>query len=185
MALKSSERNILGVRYAKALFLIAKEKGELDDVNKQLHEVNELFSKNESLAKTLANPSLGFQDLKNVIIEISDKAKVGDVTKNFLLSLCKNKRMSITPQITESFSAMYMNERNEVNAEVISAKKLDKKTLDSISDKLSKNVNKKVICKNYIKSDLIGGLQIKLESKLFDDSIKGKLERLKTGLVSA
>ncbi len=184
MAIKKSEIELLSNRYSKAIFSSAKSGSKLEKVNQDLQNIAEVIESDESFRKILASGAIVTEQMKQIFAAICDKAGVDEITKNFLTQVAENKRGAIIPQISRKLNNLILNENNMLTAEVISAKKLDEKSLNEVQATLSKKLGKNVTANNVVDPKIIGGLKIKIGSTLFDDSISSKLEKLKQSLAT-
>lgn len=183
MSLKTSEIKVLAKRYATALFQsVGGKSSDLDKVSNELDSLLELSSKDESFAKLINSPIFSKEDNLNAVEKIAKKAGFSKNTTNLLLVLAANSRLQILPEVCRAFKIIVMEDKGLLKAEVVSAKKLGSTEIKNITDSISKATGKKVECENLIDSSIIGGLKVKIGSKLVDNSISGRLERLKVHL---
>lgn len=185
MTLKNSEIQVLAKRYASALFESANGKASVvDGVAKELEDLLDFSKSNDEFSKLVNSPLFSKEDKISALKEISKKSKLSDQTTNLILILVENSRLPILPQICMAFKSIVMEDKGFVKAEVVSARKLKSTEIKKITDSISKTTGKKVECENLIDESIIGGLRVKIGSKLIDNSISGRLERLKLDLAS-
>jgi F-type H+-transporting ATPase subunit delta len=184
MALKSTEVEILSQRYAKALFDFSIEKNLGEVLSQNFNSLSQLISENPELSRALSSPITSKGGLTKALAEIADKAGYNAEVKNVLKTLVDNRRTELVPYIANKLNALFDKKAGRINVEVKSASKLDDAQLSKISEKIEASVKAKPVIKNIVDESLIGGLTVKIGSKLFDDSIKGRLERLKQHLNS-
>lgn len=183
MTLKNSEIQILAKRYASALFAaVGSKASDLDKTSTELQDIWDLSKSNEDFSKLINSPVFSKEDKIETLKKISKKSKLTEKTSNLLLILAENNRLEILPAICEVFKTITMESKGLVKAEVISVKKLKTAEVKKVASAISKATNKKVECENIVDESIIGGLKVKIGSKLFDNSISGKLERLKLDL---
>lgn len=181
MSLKNSEILILAKRYASALFGALDSKS-VDKASVELADIFELIEKDENFSRLINSPVFSKEDKAKALEQFAAKAKLSEKVKNLLLVLAENSRLQVLPAVCEAFSNIVMESKGFVKAEVVSAKKLKEAELKKITETISKATGKKVECENLVDEAIIGGLTVKIGSKLIDNSISGRLDRLKLKL---
>lgn len=184
MTLKKSEIEVLASRYATALYSAAEEAKSLKEVGKQIEEFNSIASEDENFGELLTSPLFSKESLSESFKAISKKNKLNQLVENLFLVLVENRRLEIFSNICEKYAEIAREKDSIVKAEVISAKKLKAAEIKKVSESISQSTGKKVECENIIDASIIGGLKIKIGSKLIDNSVSGRLERLKISLAS-
>ena len=184
MTLKKSEINILAGRYAKALYEAASEAKSVDKVAKDVASIQLASLESEEFQSLLVNPLFSKDDRLSAVTKISAKNKFNKLTENTLKVLSVNGRLEILSEVCKNYLDIISAQASVIKAEVTSAKKLKAAEVKKIADSLGKATGKKVDCETKIDESIIGGLKIKIGSKLFDDSIAGKLENLKLQLAN-
>lgn len=178
----NSENIVIAKRYAKALRASSGSVSQAKKNYESLCGLVGVVEENPDLFDVLTSPISSRDEIKSVFSEISKKYKFNDQLNSFLLLLADARRVSGLPEIKDKFKEIINDEEGVVTASVLTAKKLDSKSIDNIKGKLEKITGKKIEVNSKIDKSLIGGLKIKIGSQLFDDSISGKLEGLKTSL---
>lgn len=180
-----SELNLIAARYVNALFSLAGEQKQHDAVKKDMLALQEAFAGSDALRKFLVNPVMEREQSAQVIAAVLDAMKASDLTKKFFALLAHERRLAIAPAAAQKYLEMLAESRNELSVQLTSAKALDKKQVDAIADSLSKSTGKKVTVNTSENASLIGGLQVRVGSKLLDHSIAGKLARMRLALTKA
>ena len=183
MAKKENIREIAR-RYTTAVLELAKSGNSLDEVRQELQEVLAAVSEAET-AKSLRSPLLSATRQLEIVRELGKKVKASSITTNFLLIIAKNRRLGSLPQIIEYFLERIAEEKGEIKAEVRTAQKLEAAQIAEIETALGKKTGKKVIVAEKVEPALIGGLAVKIGSKLYDYSIKSRLSKIKNQMKSA
>ena len=109
---------------------------------------------------------------------ILDKAGVGDLTRRFVLIVAGNRRLFALAEMIDAFLADLARRRGEVTAHVTSAAELSAEQRDALIDALKAKVGSKVKVEVEVDRSLIGGLIVKVGSRMIDSSLRGKLRRL-------
>jgi F-type H+-transporting ATPase subunit delta len=176
---KTLNKKELIKRYTKALFEQASESKQLDIIEIDLNQINQVIIDYKDLLKIVSSPLSHENKQKQIIKHVFSKIKITGTSLNFLYILAKHKRFNLLPEIIENFHDYYSKSKLEITAEVTSVTSLNMEQQDSISDALEKKLNKKVRIKYLIDKDIIGGLVIKLGSKMLDNSLVSKLQKIK------
>ncbi len=176
---------VLGRRYAKALFEIGKAGGKLEEIEAGLNELDSVIASSQELQKTLSNPTTSRSELSAAIGDIVKKIKADKLIGQFCALLGENRRLSLLPDICASFSELAANARGEVQAEITVANKLDKADITRIGNELKEMTGKEVAVEEKLDEDILGGMIVKIGSQMLDDSLSGKLDRVKVYLKKA
>lgn len=180
-----SSYSLVAQRYAKALVEAAQDAKSLDAVEKDSSELLTMLDESEELQMLVASPLYkGVAQLK-AMQEIAKKAKFNKVTVNFLGVLSHNGRMDVLADILGAFQAKLAEIQGKVTASVEVAQDLTKTQITALEKALSKSVGKDVAVNISVKEDLLGGMVVTVGSKMFDSSVKRKLEMLKTKMGGA
>lgn len=180
-----SEVNLIAARYVNALFSLASEQKQHDAVKKDMLALLDAFTGSEPLRKFLVNPVMERKQSATVIAALLDAMKASDLTKKFFALLAHERRLAIAPTAAQKYLDMLAESRNELSVQLTSAKALDKKQVEAIADSLSKSTGKTITVNTSENAALIGGLQVRVGSKLLDHSIAGKLARMRLALTKA
>ena len=170
--------NAAARRYAKALFELANEGKSLKTVESQVDELAGAIEGSDELSSFIASPLASREVAENVISSIAKKAKFHDLLTNTLKVMVQKGRMSLIPEMIVAFRELAAQARDELVAEVISAKALTKAQEKKLADTLKAKMGKAVAIENIIDESLIGGLVVKMGSIMIDSSVKGKLSKL-------
>ena len=170
-------------RYAKALFELSNENGELETVEKDLKELLNIYNSNTELENFIKNPTHSFIAQLNVVDKLSTIMNFSKNLKNFLSILVKKRRVFFLKKIIISFLKLTSIKRGEIKASLISSKELTKDELDNISKELSKSLGSSISFKYKVDNNLIGGLKIQIGSLMIDTSIKNKLKKYEQTMI--
>jgi len=175
---------IIAARYAAALFDIADSRHTLDETARDLTTLKTLLADNEDLRKALRNPMYDSAQQGRAITEIAKLAGVSGVILNFLGVLAKNRRLFALESVADAFLAELAKRRGEMTVDVTSAQKLTPEQAERLTEKLNQTLAAKVRINEKVDPGLLGGLVVKIGSKLIDSSIRTKLvglERIMKG----
>jgi F-type H+-transporting ATPase subunit delta len=174
--------NVVSKRYAIALYDVAKESGNLENLIKEYASFVDSCKKNNDFYEFIMNPLISKEDK----ISVFTKLKGRSITEGlyvFLVLLARKNRLPILIDVYEVLKSLYMEEKGEVEAEVSVAIELSKSELNELQKVLSKVTGKKVSINVKLDPSIYGGLIAKVGSDLFDASIKGQLDRFRENII--
>ena len=169
----------LAGRYAVALFDLAKEKDEIDGTEDDLIVLESMLDSSAELNRLIHSPVIARDEQGRAMAAVVEKIGLGDLTKKFIGLLARNRRLYVLRRIIRSFVELSAMARGEVTAEVASATPLSKLQLSAIADQLSREVGKDVVVRSRVDGNLLGGLVVKIGSRMVDNSLRSKLQRMK------
>lgn len=165
-------------RYALAVFALALEQKALDQVAKDLEGLKALAAENEDFSNFLTNPSLDEDTQHRAMAAIAKKAKLHGLTVKFLGAVIANRRLSRLEKIAGVYSRLVADYRGEVEAQVTSAEKITQGQASALKKKLQKILGQDIAFEVEVNPEILGGLVVKVGSKVIDSSLKTKLENL-------
>ena len=175
----------VGTRYAQALFDLALETGKLDVVRADLKSLKAAWMDSADLRRLAHSPVIAAEDQQKGLVAIADKAKFDGTTKNFLGLLASNGRARDLGSVITGFDALYSAHTGVVAAEVVSAVALTTVQTTHIRSALMQALGKAPEMTARVDPTILGGLKVKVGSKLFDASLKTKLDQMKFALKRA
>jgi F-type H+-transporting ATPase subunit delta len=175
---------VLSRRYAGALYELAEEQKQLDTVADNLRLLATLVHESAEFQSIAAHPRLNRTQLVKAAQTIAKGASLHALTANFLSLIAQNRRLNILGSVIESFLAELAARRGEYTAEIRAAKPLTTAQHDQLAAQLRAMVGGKVHMAVREDASLLGGLVVKVGSRLIDASIKTKLSRLERQLKS-
>ncbi len=185
MAKSKSSKSALSNRYANALFSLASEEKKIDIVEKELSNIVEMIQSSPDLQSAIASPIISKNILLVAFLEILKKVNISKLTTQFCITLGNNGRLALLSDVNVAFSKLLSESRGELVAEITSAKPLTKEQLNNISSSLGRVTGKKITIKEKVEKKILGGMIVKIGSLMLDDSVDGKLERMKLHLKNA
>ncbi len=168
----------LAGRYATALFELAEDDKLLDRVADDLGQLGHMIETSADLTRLIRSPVISREDQGRAIAAVLEKAKMCELVCNFVGAVAGNRRLFALPLMIAAYQALLAQRRGEATAEVVSAKALTKKQLDRIGDALKKAIGTKVAINAKVDDGLLGGLVIKVGSRMIDSSLRTKLQHL-------
>ena len=165
-------------RYATAIFEILQENNDLSGLETSVDSLAEALNSSDDLRDLINSPVVTREDQGAAISAIAAKMGLVEGLRNALSLMAQNRRLFILPQLIEQLREMIANHKGEVTAEVVSAKALTKGQQDKLAAALKARVGKDVKINAAVDKDIIGGLIVKVGSKMIDTSIRSKLNAL-------
>ena len=176
--------SIVSQRYANALIELAEEDKKLDKVEKDLRDLAAMIKDSDALASLILSPVNSKSSLQNAVDAIASKAKLQDITKNFLGVLVQNGRLNILPSIIRMFEKAQEQRRGSISVDVQVAQDMSAKQQKDLQAALSKAIGKDVAVNARVEPGILGGMIVTVGSHMIDDSVRRKLERLSVSVGS-
>ena len=167
-------------RYANALFDLAKDSKSVPAVAKDLDGFAEMLDASDDLTRLVRSPVFSAEDQIRALDAVLAKAKIGGLTANFLRLVARNRRLFAVADMIRGFRALVAADKGEMTAEVTSAQKLTAAQAKSLQAALKSVTGKTVALSETVDESIIGGLVVKVGSRMIDTSIRTKLNSLKT-----
>ncbi len=165
-------------RYATALFEIARERDIVPAVERDLTAVEAALAESADLREMIASPVFSREDMAAAIKAIAARMELGTEVSSTLGLMAEHRRLFVLPALIASVKALAAAERGEVTAEVRTAKPLTEAQATALRKTLAASVGKDVELAVTVDEGLIGGLVIKVGSRMVDSSIRSKLANL-------
>ncbi len=167
-------------RYASALFDLAKESGQLQAVEKDLANVQSLLDESADLRNMVRSPVISADSQHKAIAAVLAKAGIAGAAGNFVQLMAKNRRLFTLADTLKAFRQLAARHRGETAAEVTSAEQLSPAQLTQLTDSLRSSVGgKPVVVSTKVDPSLLGGLIVKMGSRMVDSSLRTKLNSLR------
>ncbi len=184
MASETAGVSGLAARYAAALFDLADERRILDEVASDLRQLRAMVQGSPDLLRLIRSPILSRDEQSKGIEAVAEAAGLSPLVRDFLAVVARNRRLFAGPAMIEAFLAELAARRGEVTAEVTSAQPLSDAQLAALNDQLRRSVSSRISIDVQVDPGLIGGLVVKLGSRMVDGSIKSKLQRMQLAMKS-
>lgn len=169
-------------RYALALIELAQESNKIQQVEKDLADLVAMLKSSSDLKKFIHSPTLSRARQAAAIESVAEKAKFDPLTRNFLGVLVNNRRLNAVEPIVEAVKAELSRRRGEVAVEVQTAQDMTASQFEALSRAIAKSLGREVRIKARVEPSILGGLIVTVGSKMIDDSVARKLERLKAAM---
>jgi F-type H+-transporting ATPase subunit delta len=172
-------------RYATALFELALAENALDAVKADLDRFDALIADSADLARLVRSPVFGAEERTKALAAVLDRAGIGGLAAKFLRVVASNRRLFAVRDIVKAFRALVARHKGEVTAEVTLAEKPSEQHLAAVKDALKAVTKKDVQVDVKVDPSLIGGLVVKLGSRMVDTSLRTKLNAIKLAMKEA
>lgn len=172
-------------RYAAALFELADERKALDAVLDDLSGLQAMTAASADLRRLLRSPVISREDQDRAMEAIAEQAGLSELTRRFVGLVGFNRRLFALADMIGAFRAIVAARRGEVTAEVVSAAALSEGHLARLGEALRASVGGKVAIESRVDPDLLGGLVVKVGSRMVDSSLRTKLQKLQFALKGA
>lgn len=182
MAAATATTSGLASRYATALFELADERGALDAVAGDLASLEGLIGESAELRELMRNPVVSRKAQAAAVTALAEHAKLGELTRGLLGVLAGNRRLFSLPGIIRAYQAMLAARRGEVTAEVTSAVPLDAAQLEALRTSVSRFAGRAVSLRAEVDPRLLGGLIVRIGSRMVDASLRAKLRQLELAM---
>ena len=180
-----SKATDVGERYALALFDLAKDEKRIPAVEADLKSIKAMLAASADLRTLLGSPKFNAEAKGKGLTAVAAKAKFNSTTQKFLGLLAANGRAGLLASVITSFEALTAIHRGAVSAEVTSAVALTPAQRKDIAAALRKALGKDPEIETRVDPSILGGLKVKVGSRLYDASLKSKLDQLKFALKRA
>ena len=180
-----SKASNVGGRYAQALFDLANDENKLAAVEADLKALKSMSADSKDLRTLLASPAFSAEDKGKALSALAAKAKLNLVTRKFLGLLAANGRASALLSVITGFEALAATARGAVSAQVTTAVPLTAAQSKGVATALRTALGKDPEIETRVDPSLLGGIKVRVGSRLFDASLKSKLDSLKFALKRA
>jgi len=180
-----SQTSNVGGRYAQALFDLAKDQNQVFNVEADLKSLKGAIAESRDLRVLLESPAFNAAAKGKGLAAIADKAKFNSVTKKFLGLLAANGRASALSAVIAGFERLAAESRGEVQAQVVTAVPLTATQAKGVAQALRQALGKGPRIETRVDPAILGGIKVRVGSRLFDDSLRSKLDSLKFALKRA
>ena len=179
--------NVSGVagRYATALFELAREEKSVDSVKADLDTFDAMITESADLARLVRSPVFTADAQLKALSAILERAGIGGIAAKFLKVLTANRRLFAVRDVIRGFRTLVARFKGEATAEVTVAEQLSDTHLEALRGALKTVTGKDVDLKVKVDPAIIGGLIVKLGSRMVDSSLRTKLNSIKHAMKEA
>ena len=163
-------------------FELARDEDQLDHVLSELNGFKALLDEHGDLDQAIKSPAYSLDEKHNVLSQVLKTAGVSGLTANFMALIAKNNRLFAVRDIVSAFNALMASHKGEVRAQVTSASELSDNHKQALAKTLKSTIGQDVKIETIVDPDLLGGLIVKVGSKMIDNSLRTKLNNLRVAM---
>jgi len=172
----------LAERYAAALFDLADERRMLDEIAADLRQLRAMLGASGDFQRLIRSPILSRDEQAKAIGVLAERAELSSLVRDFLAVVARNRRLFAVSAMIEVFLNKLASRRGEVNAHVTAAQPLNEAQLAALNEQLRRSIGSRVSIDVRVDPGLIGGMIVKVGSRMIDGSVKSKLQRLQLAM---
>lgn len=169
----------LSGRYATALFDLAVERKSLDAVAGDIDTLDAVIKESDDFVRVLRSPLLARDTQVQAVTAVLAKAGVGDLVRQFVGTVGANRRLFALPNMIKDFRSLHAAHKGETTAEVVSAVPLAEAQVAALSSQLTEALGREVSIDTRVDAQLLGGMVVRVGSRMLDASVKTRLQSLK------
>jgi len=166
-------------RYATALADVVVPRGEERAVQEELSQWELMMQSNAALQEVFGNPTIPYEQKRNVLLKLIARTGVRSVTANFLQVLLQNQRLGDLTEVNKRFAQALDERAGMVTAEITSVRPVPESSQQALRTKLMAMTGKDVRLKFMTDEDLIGGMVTRIGSTIYDGSVRSQLQQVK------
>ncbi|HEY5081911.1 MAG TPA: F0F1 ATP synthase subunit delta [Bauldia sp.] len=182
MAGSSVHSSVVAERYANALFELASEENALGAVEKDLDRFTGLMAESADFTRLVKSPVFSSDEQLRAVTGILERDEIGGLVASLVKVAAANRRLFVVPDMIAAFKRLAAKQRGEVAAEVTSAERLTDGQTADLKAALKASLGKDVTLTAHVDPALIGGLIVKVGSRMIDGSLRTKLNSLKLAM---
>jgi F-type H+-transporting ATPase subunit delta len=179
---KESAEGGLAKRYAQALFELAQDARAVDVVSTDLASLRRAMETSPDLRRLVSSPAFSAENQAKALKAILEKMGANDLTTKFVLLLSHKRRLSALGQITGAYEHLVATARGETEAEVTAACALSDTEIAELKSVLKSRLGKEPRLHSKVDPTLLGGLVVKVGSRMIDSSLRTKLDGLRSAM---
>jgi F-type H+-transporting ATPase subunit delta len=172
-------------RYATALFELARDQKSVDSIKADLDRFEAMLADSADLRRLVRSPVFAAEAQLRALSAVLDQAGISGISANFLKVLIANRRLFAVTDVIRAFRALVARFKGEATADVTVAETLNDKNLDALKTALRTVTGKDVALNVKVDPSIIGGLVVKLGSRMVDSSLRTKLNSIKHAMKEA
>ncbi len=175
----------VGDRYARALFELGEETGQLEVLAQEVAAIAEVFAASGDLRAVLDNPLIEEPQRDGVLAALARRLRLGPLVVNLLRLMARRHRMAALPDVARTLQSLVDQKSGVLRATITSAVPLDETALRALTAQLEAKTRRRVLVEKKHDPDLIAGLVTRIGDKTIDGSLKGRLDALERRLLQS
>jgi len=182
VASQQSSRELIADRYASALYELSSEAKCTDEVLNDLLKIKNYINQSSDFKLLIKSPLISAGEKMNILKKILPNQSSNALTSNFIKVITYNKRINFLPIIIDRYNSINTEKRGDVIADITSAEILTDQQKKGIKSQLGSMLGEKLSLNFKIDNKIIGGLIVKVGSKMIDSSLNSKINKLKIAM---
>jgi len=185
VASHSTGTTALAGRYAAALFDLAQERHAIDSVSEDLDRLQAMIDDSADFRRLIASPLFSRDEQVKAMAAIAARAGLSEIVANFVSVIARNRRLFALVDMIRAWHELVARYRGEVSAEVTSATALSDSQRNALQQALKDAIGSNVTVSHEVDPDLLGGMVVRVGSRMVDSSLRTKLLRLQFAMKGA
>lgn len=185
MASEQTETSGVAGRYATALFELAVDRGAIDAVANDLQQLQAMISESADLRRLILSPLFSRDQQSAAMAAVLTSAGLSELVCNFIGVVAANRRLFAVEAMIGAYRGLVARYRGEVNAEITSATPLSDTQRAAVEQALKQAIGSNVAVDTNVDPELIGGMVVRVGSRMVDSSLRTKLQRLQLAMKGA
>ena len=185
MSSEQTETSGVAGRYATALFELAVDRGVIDEVANDLRQLQAMMDESADLRRLIQSPLFSRDQQSDAMGAVLSSAGLSELVRNFVGVVAGNRRLFALEGMIGAYRGLVAQYRGEVTAEVTSATPLSDTQRSAVEQALKQAIGSNVSVTAEIDPDLIGGMVVRVGSRMVDSSLRTKLQRLQLAMKGA
>jgi ATP synthase F1 delta subunit len=163
--------------YARSLFEVARDHGQIDEIREQLGEFADALDEDRSLTTFFFSPYFSTEEKKEGLHKAIEGAE--PIFLNFLELLLEKHRMPVIHRVRRDYDALWREENKLLPVQVTSAIDLDEEIVKHLADRIAEQTDRKIELTTTVEPDILGGIVLRVGNSILDASIRSRLEQLR------
>ena len=185
MSSEQTETSGVAGRYATALFELAVDRGVIDEVANDLRQLQVMINKSADLRRLIQSPLFSRAQQSDAMAAVLTSAGLSELVRNFIGVVAGNRRLFALEGMIGAYRGLVAQHRGEVTAEITSATPLSESQRSAVEQALKQAIGSNVAIDIEIDPSLIGGMVVRVGSRMVDSSLRTKLQRLQLAMKGA
>ena len=182
MAAEQAQETGLAGRYANAVFELAQEEKSVESVERDFITLRSLIGQNADLARLVRAPVFSREEQGRVMKAVLEKMGAARLTTQFILTVASKRRLFVLADIIRSFDRLVAKLRGEIPAQVTSARTLSEAEIIELKAILKSKLGREPRLETKVDPSLLGGLVVKVGSRMIDSSLRTKLTGIRAAM---
>lgn len=170
--------------YARSMLELANENGQAETLGAELRGIGEILSANPTFAEMLANPALGAEERKELLVRTFG-GKVSPLLANLLGVLNSRGRAGMLGGVAAAYDVLLDAQLGKVEVDVTVAQRLGDEELEEVRRSVSASLGKNAVVRQHVDESIIGGLILRVQDRLIDASVKQQLQSIRRQLLAS